>query len=215
MNELQQQSILFESIAHDLHSQGYSIQADVLPPSLTAGLLQQLQKMDAACFRPAGVGRAGDHHSNAAIRRDDIAWIESHEGAQGQWLSFCSELQQHLNRRLLLGLFSFESHFAHYAPGAFYKTHVDAFKGQANRVLSVVYYLNPQWDAEDGGEMVLYSEAEPHQELCRVMPLAGTLAVFLSEEFPHEVLPARRDRYSIAGWYRVNTSTGQRIDPPA
>lgn len=61
----------------------------------------------------------------------------------------------------MLGLFSFESHFAHYAPGAFYKTHVDAFKGQANRVLSVVYYLNEAWGAKDGGEMVLYSDTQP------------------------------------------------------
>ncbi|MEC7468361.1 MAG: 2OG-Fe(II) oxygenase, partial [Pseudomonadota bacterium] len=33
-------------------------------------------------------------------------------------------------------------------------------------------------------------------------------------EFPHEVLPATRDRFSIAGWFRVNNSTAQRVDPP-
>lgn len=36
--------------------------------------------------------------------------------------------------------------------------------------------------------------------------MLGTLVVFLSEEFEHEVLPAKRDRYSIAGWFRVNPS---------
>jgi SM-20-related protein len=46
-------------------------------------------------------------------------------------------------------------------------------------------------------------------------PQGGTLAVFLSEEFPHEVLAANRTRYSIAGWFRVNTTTGDRLDPPA
>ena len=45
-------------------------------------------------------------------------------------------------------------------------------------------------------------------------PSFGSVAIFLSEEFPHEVLPATRDRYSIAGWFRVNTSTADRIDPP-
>ena len=55
------------------------------------------------------------------------------------------------------------------------------------------------------------NEIEP---FARVMPRMGKLAVFLSEEFPHEVLPARRDRYSIAGWFRVNTSTTERPDPP-
>jgi len=32
------------------------------------------------------------------------------------------------------------------------------------------------------------------------------LVIFLSEEFPHEVLPANTHRYSIAGWFRVNNS---------
>jgi SM-20-related protein len=41
------------------------------------------------------------------------------------------------------------------------------------------------------------------------------LVVFLSEEFPHEVLPTATDRYSIAGWFRVNTSSAERVDPPA
>jgi SM-20-related protein len=36
----------------------------------------------------------------------------------------------------------------------------------------------------------------------------------LSEDFPHGVLPAQRDRYSIAGWFRLNTSLFDRIDPP-
>ena len=35
-----------------------------------------------------------------------------------------------------------------------------------------------------------------------------------SKEFPHEVLPANRDRYSVAGWFRVNTSLANKADPP-
>ena len=208
-------SVQFETIAHDLRVQGYSIQEKALPESLVAGLLREMQLLAADRLKPAGVGRAQQHVANASIRRDAISWIETTEGAQGQWLAFTSQLQQYLNRSLLLGLFSFESHFAHYAPGAFYKTHVDAFKGQANRVLSVVLYLNPVWGACDGGEMVLYSETEPRTVLRKISPHAGTLVVFLSEDFPHEVLPAQRDRYSIAGWYRVNTSHAGRVDPPA
>jgi len=111
---------------------------------------------------------------------------------------------------LFLGLFSFESHFAHYPPGAFYKTHLDAFKGESNRILSVVTYLNSGWLPDDGGEMVLYTETDS----LSVTPALSTLAIFLSEDFPHEVLPTQRDRYSIAGWFRLNTSIGDQIDPP-
>ncbi|MEQ3446267.1 2OG-Fe(II) oxygenase [Pseudoalteromonas sp. XMcav2-N-2] len=112
-----------------------------------------------------------------------------------------------------MGLFSFESHFAHYASGSYYKRHYDAFRGETNRVLSLVTYLNPGWGHNDGGEMVLYQD-DHDLEGIKVVPLHGTLALFLSEEFPHEVLPAKRDRYSIAGWFRVNTSIAGKIDPP-
>jgi SM-20-related protein len=77
----------------------------------------------------------------------------------------------------------------------------------------VVVYLNHAWSAADGGELVLYRD-DADRDGIRVLPLLGTVAVFLSEAFPHEVLPAGRDRYSIAGWYRRNTSQPHRVDPP-
>ncbi|MEJ2425981.1 MAG: 2OG-Fe(II) oxygenase, partial [Candidatus Thiodiazotropha sp.] len=43
----------------------------------------------------------------------------------------------------------------------------------------------------------------------------GQTVIFLSERFPHEVIPAQRDRYTIAGWYRVNNNLQGRIDPPS
>lgn len=219
MNTQEQVTFDFEqlgsSIADDLRAKGYSIQPQALPGAWVDELYHTVKTMPPRQFKAAGVGRADQHLTDETIRKDQILWIEGHDGAQGNWLHFAACLQRELNRRLLLGLFSFESHFAHYRPGAFYKTHVDSFKGQANRVLSVVLYLNPEWAATDGGEMILYSETEPAQELCRVTPLAGTLAVFLSEDFPHEVRPAKRDRFSIAGWYRVNGSSMNRVDPPA
>jgi len=39
-------------------------------------------------------------------------------------------------------------------------------------------------------------------------------ALTLSEEFPHEVLIAKRDRYSIFGWFRLNNTMENSIDPP-
>ena len=113
--------------------------------------------------------------------------------------------------RLFLGLFNFESHFAVYRPGDFYRRHLDAFRGDSNRVLSLVTYLNSDWDPEDGGELVIYPQDEP---ALRVTPGFGTLVLFLSASFPHEVLAARRERYSVAGWFRLNTSTDERVDPP-
>lgn len=106
-----------------------------------------------------------------------------------------------LNERLFLGLDFYEAHYAHYAPGAAYARHRDAFVGQRNRIVSTVLYLNRDWQEADGGQLLVYDEAAA-TVLERVQPRGGTLMVFLSERLPHEVLPARRSRYSIAGWFR-------------
>lgn len=204
---------LFEQIASDLRDQGFSIQPGALPADLTQTLYDYVQAMNEQQFNQAGIGRQQDFMTNQFVRTDEICWINGESSAGQQWLNWTAQLQQHLNRRLFLGLFSFESHFAHYGCGDFYKRHTDAFRGEANRVLSVVVYLNPGWTAADGGELVLYRTNTDRQGI-NVLPEWGTVVVFLSEEFPHEVLPANRDRYSIAGWYRVNTSIANRADPP-
>jgi SM-20-related protein len=80
--------------------------------------------------------------------------------------------------------------------------------------LSLVIYLNHDWQSGQGGELVLY-HPQTGVEVQRVLPEFGTLVLFLSEEFPHEVLPATRQRSSVAGWFRVNTSTGAFLDSAA
>jgi len=204
---------LFARIAKDLAHQGYSIRPTSLPGELATSLYNHQQTMNAEQFISAGTGRGNAYLKNEFVRTDEICWISGESTAGKQWLDWTSGLQRFLNRRLFLGLFSFESHFAHYRPGDYYKRHYDAFKGEANRVLSIVIYLNPGWINTDGGELVLYKEDQDKTGI-KVVPLMGTVVVFLSEEFPHEVLPATRDRYSIAGWFRVNTSVSEKVDPP-
>ena len=206
-------SDFFERIARDLQEKGFSINPCALPFSIAEDLSAHLRSMPEFKFEQAGIGRDQAHSLNNFVRTDEICWINGESGAGQRWLDWTGKLQQYLNRRLFLGLFSFESHFAHYSPGDFYKRHYDAFRGQANRVLSVVVYLNRAWQPDEGGELVLYLNDEDQQGI-KVTPTFGTVAVFLSEEFPHEVLPATRDRFSIAGWFRVNTSTAERVDPP-
>lgn len=208
------ESELFAAIAQGLRERSYAVLPMALPAALCASLLAQLAMMRDEQFSPAGIGRQDDHILNSRVRSDEICWINGTSVAGQQWLDWCGRLQRALNEQLLLGLFSFESHFAHYGPGDFYRRHLDAFRGATNRVLSLVAYLNPEWGADDGGELVLYL-GEGDDAVCEtVVPGLGTLVVFLSEEVPHEVLPAKRDRYSIAGWFRVNGSRMERVDPP-
>jgi SM-20-related protein len=204
---------LFGLIADDIERQGYSVRPGAFPQGLAEALLAQQQGLAASNYEHAGIGRGQRYLKNEFVRTDEICWITGESEAGQRWLEWAAQLQNFLNRRLFLGLFSFESHFAHYAPGDYYRRHHDAFRGQTNRVLSLVLYLNSGWTPADGGELVLYRDDRDREGL-KVVPLFGTIVTFLSEDFAHEVLPARRDRYSIAGWFRVNMSIGGRVDPP-
>ncbi len=204
------EDLCFATIAASLTEKGYCILPDALPSQLALELAAHAQNLSDEQYFNAGIGRANQHMTNRFVRGDEVCWIEGQSEVGRQWLEWTERLRVYLNRHLFLGLFSFESHFAHYPPGTFYKTHLDAFKGQSNRILSVVTYLNHQWMPDEGGEMVIYVG----EDSVKVTPALGTLAIFLSEEFPHEVLPTHRDRYSIAGWFRLNTSIGDQIDPP-
>ncbi len=204
------EDLFFARIAEAIESNGYCILPVGMPEEVVLPLARQAEQA-AAAFTTAKVGRGESATKNKFVRRDKIAWIDGDTEAERRWMAWTERLRIYLNRRLMLGLFSYESHFAHYQCGDFYRKHYDAFKGESNRILSTVLYLNSGWTSEDGGELEIF-DADNHS-LTKVTPLLGTLVIFLSEEFPHEVLLAQRDRYSIAGWFRLNQSVAGRIDP--
>jgi SM-20-related protein len=204
---------IFEQITSGLRHHGHVAVANALPSSLSESLFMRVQTLDDQDMHAAGVGRNASHQKNRFVRRDRVHWLERDQPVDSAFLDWMEQLRLALNERLYLGLFDYECHFAHYPPGAFYKRHVDAFRGRTNRVLTTVFYLNPGWTTADGGELLFY-EADEELPFLRLLPTYGTLVVFLSDEFPHEVLKAHRDRYSIAGWFRVNTTLGGTIDPP-
>ncbi|GAA4094212.1 2OG-Fe(II) oxygenase [Zhongshania borealis] len=207
---------IFDLIADALVATGYVVLPLALPPSVTEALFLRIASFEDEVFQAAGVGRAGEFQLNPFVRKDEIRWLSVQDPVEAGYLAWMERLRLGLNQRLFMGLFDYEAHFARYSDGAFYKKHVDAFKGSTNRVLSTVFYLNPGWALADGGHLLMYSDAAvPALEpIARITPLMGSLVVFLSDRFPHEVTAASRLRYSIAGWFRVNASLGQQIDPP-
>ena len=197
-----------------LVEQGWYVGEAFIPAELCAALHHEIGAMaEHEALEAAGIGRGQEHALRRDIRGDAIRWLDRESQARRQYLDAMGELQQELNRALFLGLFEYEAHFAHYPPGAFYKRHVDSFRGRANRVVSTVGYLNPDWPEDGGGEMVIFAADDPEREVARVRPAAGTFACFLSDRVPHEVLPTRLPRSSIAGWFRRNASLGGLVDP--
>lgn len=211
-----------ETIAAGLLRVGWAVVDGAVPASIVALLRSDLIRLDDDAFAQAGVGRGGDWHRSDDVRRDRVHWLDPESTASQWYFEWIDSLRLGLNRSLLLGLFDYECHLAWYSAGAFYVAHVDAFRGDDNRKVSTVLYLNDDWQPTDGGELVLYEpiEAEadfdtdsPRTVTRIVEPTGGTLVCFLSEEMPHEVLESYSDRFSIAGWYQVNGN--RRVpDPP-
>lgn len=200
-----------DTIANALVECGYVVMDELVPIDLLNGLVIRFSELQTNVFKSAGVGRQESFQVHENIRSDKIHWLESNTKITTEFLQYMDALGAGLNRRLFLGLSDYESHFAHYPVGAFYQKHVDAFresrnkpsqKLQSNRAISTVLYLNENWLAESGGELILYSEDDKNI-LEKILPEFGRVVIFLSEKFPHEVLPATRERNSIAGWFRV------------
>lgn len=199
----------------DIANTGFSVRDDILTTDILEPLYDYMSANGAEQFAEAGIGRGADHQVAKSIRGDRIHWLDLGQPYAAPYLAFMSELRLMINRALFMGLFDYEAHLARYPAGQVYKKHVDAFVGRSNRVLTTVAYLNKHWHAEAGGQLRVYSPEDDQRVIHNVEPHFGRLVCFLSTDFPHEVLPASLERWSIAGWFRVNSNLGDTIDPPA
>ncbi|BFM12987.1 2OG-Fe(II) oxygenase [Simiduia litorea] len=182
-----------------LSAKGWVVIEGFLEPTLTTQLRLEALRLDA--WTDAGIG--SDGQTNQKVRRDRTVWLDGTSPVQAQYLSRMESIRLQVNQTFFAGLFEYEAHFAHYPVGAFYRKHRDALRGSDARVLTSVCYLNEQWQPSDGGELVIYNDADNAVET-QIHPVGGNLVLFWSEDFPHEVLPARRDRFSVSGWFRRN-----------
>jgi len=102
--------------------------------------------------------------------------------------------------------------YAYYPMGGFYRRHRDAVKGSASwlREYSLLLYFNeesydPETDGgrlrvhfDSGGDFLPAGEAPLFQD---VDAYGGTLVIFESNKFPHEVLDTVAERFAVVGWY--------------
>lgn len=184
----------------DLATHGWSHHTVFTPADLTTALAKECRnRAEKGQLESAGIGRGSAKAVNSNIRGDKIQWLEEGQNAAvDHYLSLMEQLRLALNQTLFLGLTEFESHFAMYPSGAFYQKHLDRFHDDDRRVVTCITYLNEDWLSEQGGELRMYLDNECIHD---VLPQAGTLIVFMSAQWPHEVLPATRDRLSITGWF--------------
>lgn len=191
--------LLIDSLA----AESYAVLPDFFALDLIRALrLESDLRLERGEFRPARIGQGAALSSAPDIRSDVISWIEpkSLSAAERELFSQLELLRVRLNRALFLGLRDFEMHYARYAPGQKYQRHLDRFKSDGARTVSVVIYLNENWSEADGGILRLYPRDGAPVDAA---PIAGTVVMFLSEEIEHEVLASQtRDRLSLAAWFR-------------
>lgn len=182
-----------------LGTRGYFLRDGFLGAELTAATRAQAGELGAAgVLQPAGIRRGGDHQLNTAIRGDRITWLSEGDvrgPLRDVWTRF-DALKDAINQAAWMGLRRFDLQLAHYAPGAHYDRHRDAFPGDDNRRVTAIVYLNPDWKPEHGGRLRLYAP-----EPVDVEPVADRLVVFLSEKLEHEVLTSHADRYTATAWF--------------
>jgi SM-20-related protein len=191
--------------AQALERDGYAVVQDFLETALVERLARDCRAtLLSQPMQPAAVGRAGARRIDRSIRGDHTQWLDTVAPSPpcADYLSRMLALRRTLNRELLLGLDEFEAHYALYPTGARYARHRDRFRDDDARVVSSVLYLNGDWRESDGGALRLHLPVNPGASFEDIYPVAGKLVLFLSAEFDHEVLPAARERLSIAGWFR-------------
>jgi len=190
---------LYEKVADGLAQQGYAIIDTFLSPSEIAAILQLDEfKGGLLQFKKAGVGKEREKKIHSTIRGDYVQWIDRHTAGRELkvYLDKLDTMISYINQSLFLSLKDFEVHLTIYPSGSGYRRHLDQFRGDDHRRLSVILYLNKDWKEEEGGQLRLHLPDGP----VNVFPAAGRLVCFRSDKIEHEVVPATRDRLSITGW---------------
>jgi SM-20-related protein len=189
------------SASAELSGHGIWVRDRFIAPEQIHSLLECVQAREArGDFAPARIGGRGSAQRREEIRGDFTCWLRAPlYPAERSLLEQLEALRLELNREATLGLFELELHYARYPPGAGYARHVDQPLGNTLRKVSLALYLNVEWQPPDGGVLRIH---ETERGTLDIEPVGGRLVCFLTPGREHEVLPARRERLSISGWFR-------------
>ena len=196
----------YELLIDGILTDGYGVMDGFLSSAEVAALATCLHnRRGAGQFRSAGVGNQQVTVATA-VRGDEILWLDDATATPDErgFLRRIGEFVQYVNQTCYLGLRDYEFHYALYPVGTVYKRHLDQFRSDSRRKLSVICYLNTGWQDTDGGQLALYlPEPDGSERTVVIHPVGGKLVCFDSGQLEHEVLPATRERLSLTGWLKT------------
>ncbi len=173
-------------------STGVMILDDCYSPACVAALQKESGYID----YKAAVLTHGELETT--IRGDSTRWIDADCPIGMQYLASIEDLGRYFNRMLYAGIRRAEAHYARYPAGFGYQWHRDNPSARHERIISAVYYLNADWTAADGGEVLVIDKFNHEHKL---RPKANRLVIFDSN-LSHQVNITHRPRFSIATWLR-------------
>lgn len=189
------------ALVEGISKQNYAVVDDFLSEAELTRICSDFEEsLGRGEFRQAGIGSRANVQQKTEIRQDLISWWEQPASRSVRRILELKleEVRKAINQECALGLWEFEGHYAYYAPGTFYRKHIDQFRDDDRRVVSFVLFLNPVWPNEWQGQLRLYLP----ERTIEVLPEGGRLVCFLSDSIPHEVLAPRQPRRSFTGWFK-------------
>jgi len=182
-----------------LANKDYVFVDDFIPDQLYQQVQSYFQQLlDESEFSKAAIGTNQQRQIESSVRGDFIYWLDKQSDDEIiNLFDLFDETLLNLRQQMFLSVSDYEFHFALYPPQTRYEKHIDQFQGKKNRVLSMLIYLNEEWEPGDGGELKIYG---PGADTTLIEPLAKRMVMFKSDTVEHEVLLTQTSRKSITGW---------------
>ena len=191
----------FDLLINSFIDNNVGIADNFLSEKLSDNLQQNIRQLQQeGQMKYAGIGNDSIADATQQMRGDKIYWLDKKNNnvTEQEFLDKVEDFIDHLNRTCYTGINGYEFHYAVYEEGRAYKKHRDQFKTDNNRKYSLICYLNDDWVAADGGQLVIYQNDIAQT----ISPNAQKAVFFKSDEMEHEVLLAHRPRMSITGWLK-------------
>ena len=210
------QQTLSEYVLACLANYGICVLDNFMGPVKAAQILLDAEEMDANGILKTGktVQKEDEVKNVRKVRQDRIAFIEKRKSPGiDELVSKLDNLMTHVQiksradarytDRKLMDISGRTRAMVSCYPGngTHYVRHVDNHH-KDGRCITVVYYLNKDWDVKrDGGVLKMYPQMT-HPRTANIAPLFDRALIFWSDERnPHEVMPAHRSRYAVTVWY--------------
>lgn len=191
----------FEELISSFITNKIGISEDFLGKELCQNLAIHLLQLNAAdVLKNASIGNDSKTAHNNLIRSDKIHWLDKSHNNEFENAFFVKidAFVAYLNKSCYTNISSYEFHYSLYEKGSFYKPHLDQFENDNQRQFSMVSYLNPNWQPQDGGELHIYQTNNNQM----ISPTESKTVFFKSDELKHEVLETNKQRLSVTGWLK-------------